>query len=290
MDTSMGAIVADLAEQQAELAALLAPLDDEDWERPSRCDGWMVADVVLHLAQTNEMAVASLEGTFTGFGGPVPEGGVPAAGDIDNAADVGVEAERGQPVEALRARWQASVEAFDRLLRADDPHRRVRWVTGQLSVQTLAATRLAEAWIHTGDVAAAFDITPAPGERLRHVARLAWRTLPYAFAQAGLELAGPVAFELRGPTGAPWDFRPDGEVATVVRGEGSELCLVAARRRHRAADGGARRRRGAPPGPHLRLTCCPRSRRHAALSAGGIRRPGSRRRPAAGPPGPAASG
>ena len=63
---------------------------------------------------------------------------------------------------------------------AADPHLRVTWVTNQLSVETLAATRLSECWIHTGDVAAALGVRLEPTERLRFIARLAWRTLPYA--------------------------------------------------------------------------------------------------------------
>ena len=58
----MKAIVAALAEQQAELSDLLSGLSDTDWQRPSRCDGWTVADVLLHLAQTNELASASAGG------------------------------------------------------------------------------------------------------------------------------------------------------------------------------------------------------------------------------------
>jgi hypothetical protein len=62
------------------------------------------------------------------------------------------------------------------------------------------------------------------------VARLAWRTLPYAFTQAGRQLTGPVAFELRGPSGNDWSFGTDDSPVTVVRGEGIDLCEVAARR------------------------------------------------------------
>ncbi|MGH9032122.1 MAG: maleylpyruvate isomerase family mycothiol-dependent enzyme, partial [Acidimicrobiia bacterium] len=65
---------------------------------------------------------------------------------------------------------------------------------------------------------------------VRHVARLAWRTLPYAFARAGRELTGPVAFVLRGPSGAKWEFVPEDDPLTFMRGDGTELCLVAARR------------------------------------------------------------
>jgi MDMPI C-terminal domain len=54
--------------------------------------------------------------------------------------------------------------------------------------------------------------------------------LPYAYAQAGRTLTGPVAFQLRAPSGAAWDFLPEAEPATTIRGDGAELCQVAARR------------------------------------------------------------
>jgi hypothetical protein len=69
-----------------------------------------------------------------------------------------------------------------------------------------------------------------PTERLRHIARLAWRTLPYAFARAGRTLVGPVALELRSPSGETWEFHPEGDATTVIRGDGAQWCLVAARR------------------------------------------------------------
>ena len=61
-----------LEEQHAELAGLLEGLDDDGWAAPSRCEGWTVADVVLHLAQTDEMALASAEGRLAGTSPPRP--------------------------------------------------------------------------------------------------------------------------------------------------------------------------------------------------------------------------
>ena len=46
-----------VAAQHAELADLLDGRSSADWGAPSRCPGWSVADVVLHLAQTDEMAL-----------------------------------------------------------------------------------------------------------------------------------------------------------------------------------------------------------------------------------------
>jgi uncharacterized protein (TIGR03084 family) len=218
-----------LAEQHAELDAVLDGLDEVGWHRPTRCEGWDVADVVLHLAQTDELALASAHGRFAD-GITVLARGVDGSGTVDDGAAATVAKERGVPIDALHARWQAGAASIRTALAATDPHARVDWVAGRLSVHTLAATRLAECWIHTGDVADAVELILDPADRLEHVARLAWRTLPYAFSKAGRELSGPVAFSLRAPSGAHWDFRGEGAAANVVEGPGIDLCLVAARR------------------------------------------------------------
>jgi hypothetical protein len=73
-------------------------------------------------------------------------------------------------------------------------------------------------------------VKPDRTDRLEHVARLAWRTRPHAFARDGRQLSGPVGFGLRSPSGAALHFIPDTEPATIIEGVGAELFLVAARR------------------------------------------------------------
>lgn len=228
-----------LAAEVEELDDFLGSLTDTDWDRPSPCEGWSVSDVVLHLAQTNEMAVASARGRYDEAVAAVRPG---QAGrevqNVDEGAALAVEVERGQPPDAVLARWRASAGAMRDALAAADPHARVTWVEGRLSVRTLTTTRLAETWIHSGDVMRALAVEPVPTARLWHIARLAWRTLPYAFARAGRQLSAPVAFELTAPGGDDvWRFRPDADAPTVVSGPAAELCLVAARRADPVATG-----------------------------------------------------
>jgi uncharacterized protein (TIGR03084 family) len=222
-------ITAALAAQDEELAGLLTGRSDDDWHRPSPCEGWDVADVVLHVAQTNELAIASLEGAFPAMAERLA-GDETRPGNVDDAADLMVEQERGATAGEIFDRWQRTANRFLELADATDLSQHVTWVAGELSARTLVTTRLSETWIHTNDVADALGVPLAPTERQRHIARLAWRTLPYAFARSGKELTGPVAFDLRGPSGDSWEFTPDDPALTTVTGSGAELCLVAARR------------------------------------------------------------
>lgn len=218
-----------LADQDRELDDLVRDLDAAGLSTPSRCPGWSVADVLLHLAQSNEMAVASVAGRWeAAIESRALRMAAARPADVDELAEVMVAIDRAEP-EVSRARWQASAEAVEGAMAAADPSARVPWVAGLLAARTLATTRLAEAWIHTVDVAVGLDVEVAPTDRLWHIARLAWRTVPYALAQEGLEPAGAVRFALTGPAGDPWTFGPD-DAPTTVRGLATDLCAVAGQR------------------------------------------------------------
>lgn len=221
-------LLADVTAQHAELDSLLAGARAADWSLPSPCAGWDVADVVLHLHQTDELALASLRGELDASIVAVTGADAEA---VDRSAAESVAAARGLAGVEVLGRWRASAAALRAELAGADPHRRVQWVVGTLSVHTLAATRLAECWIHTTDVAAALGVEVPATDRLRSIARLAWRTVPYAFAHAGASAPGPVGFELVGPHGDAWSFGLDADPPTVVRGPALDLCLVAGQRR-----------------------------------------------------------
>lgn len=223
----MEPVLAALAAQQLELADLVAELDATGLERPSRCPGWSVADVLLHLAQTNEMAVASVAGRLDEW--MVEQASqLQPGGGVDDWAGALVDLQRTLPATSRR-RWQASAAAQYEAFAGCDPDARVRWVAGELAARTLATTRLTETWIHTVDVAVALGSPPEPTDRLWHTARLVWRTVPYAMAQAGLTPAGEVAFELEAPDGSTWSFGPD-DASTQVTGRAVDLCTVAGQR------------------------------------------------------------
>jgi uncharacterized protein (TIGR03084 family) len=229
----MDEILAALADQHAQLASLLDPLDEDGFRlsTPS-CEGWTIHDVVLHLAQTDELAIQSARGEWDRESGLAEmfTGGGQVARNVDEMAGAMVDAQRNTTGAEVRARWHASADELRAVLAETEPSKRVHWVAGDMAAQTLATTRLSECWIHTDDVAEALGIELEPTDRLRHIARLAWRTIPYAFARSGRDAPGPVAFELVGPHGDRWEFEPAGPPVTVIRGPAFDLCRVAAQR------------------------------------------------------------
>lgn len=209
---------------------MLDALDATGWKAPTRCEGWDVADVVLHLAQTDEFVIAGCTGEISDATSPFianPDG----LETVDDAAELAVKRERGVPTDELLARWRCASEESRRLLRERPADQRIPWVIGTLPARTLATTRLAESWIHTGDVADAIGAEVIADDRLWHIARLAWRTLPYAFGRSGASLSGPVLLQLTAPSGEPWVFEPDELATTTVTGSAFDWCLLAARRK-----------------------------------------------------------
>ena len=222
-------VVKALADQQAETATLLDGVTIAEAGMATRCIGWSVADVLLHLAQSDEMAIRSLT---DGFGAAAVDNtsGWGGGTSVDESVAAMVERERGVPFEDVLNRWRLAAAALVAILGGMDLSTRVPWVAGNLSARTLANTRLSETWIHTEDIAESLGIDLVPSDRLKLIARLAWRTLPYAFSSSGLTMSGPVAFRLIGPSGERWEFVPDDPELTTISGSAVDLCAVAARR------------------------------------------------------------
>jgi uncharacterized protein (TIGR03084 family) len=213
----------DLGAEQERLEDILGELDEAGWMSPSGAAGWTVTDVVLHLAQSEESVAA------TASGGDLRTGlGQAAGGTVDERIDALVRAERAAP-EVVFGRWQRARRAALDALRAADPDRPLRWVAAPVKPATLATTRLAEHWAHGLDITGPLGREFPDTERLRHVAWLAHRTLPYAMTLAGAQ-PGPVWCQLTAPDGVSvWEFgRP--EAASAISGPAGDFCRVAARR------------------------------------------------------------
>jgi uncharacterized protein (TIGR03084 family) len=217
-------VLDDLAAEQERLEGILGGLDETQWASPSGAAGWTITDVVLHLAQSEESVVATVSGRDLRAGL-----GDRSGGTVDELMAELVRAERGRAPDVVFGRWRRARRAALDALRAADPDRPLHWVAAPVKPATLATTRLAEHWAHGLDITGPFGIEFRDTERLRHVAWLAHRTLPYAMTLAG-EQPARVWCELTAPDGATvWRFGP-ADAESAIAGAAGDFCRVAAQR------------------------------------------------------------
>lgn len=216
----------DLAAEQERLESILAGLDEAQWASASGAAGWTIADVVLHLGQAEELVTAGIEGRDL-RATPGARAGTTAE---ERAAGM-VRAQRQEDASGRVAfgRWRHARLAALAALRGADQDKPVEWVAGPVKPATLATTRLTEHWAHGLDITGPLGIDFPDTGRLRHVAWLAHRTLPYALSLGG-EPPVVVRFELTAPDGSEvWRFGP-GDAGSAISGPAGELCRVAVRR------------------------------------------------------------
>lgn len=216
---TLDAVVTDLGAEYERLGAILDGIDDDRWSTRSAAEGWTLADVVAHLALTEELMIATL-------GSPSSDWNDRTEAMDDVVADAVTDAALSGP--QARDRWRAATTASLAALAAADPDTTVSWAAAPLRPRTLAITRLAEHWAHGLDITEPLGVPLPDTDRLRHIAWLGHATLPYAFGLAGLEPV-PVRCELTGPGGDLWSLGPAGAEARIT-GDAGAFCRVGARR------------------------------------------------------------
>jgi uncharacterized protein (TIGR03084 family) len=216
----VGDLLDDLADEQRSLSEVVASIDADAWLRPTPARGWDVRDTIAHLADTDEMAIA----TATGQAGSINDRAAAAASGEDLTYR-GVLRGRRLAGRAILAWWQSTAAAEIDMFGSIDPRARIPWGIG-MQPPSFVTARLMETWAHGLDVHAALGREPHDTDRLSHIAWLATRSLPYAYGVAGREpSAEPLRVELTLPSGASWSTGPAGATSRIV-GPASEYCRV----------------------------------------------------------------
>jgi uncharacterized protein (TIGR03084 family) len=224
----MRALAADLTAETSDLTGMVSSLDEAGWRAPTPAVGWTIADQVSHLAFFDDAAVQSATDPdgFAAEFAHTAEAGLLSPDDI---------AERYRSLSGADVLiWFAAsrgrlTETFAGL----DPSQRLPWFGPPMSAASSLTARIMETWAHGQDIADALDVTRTATARLRHVAHISVRALPYSFAVRGLAVpAEQVRVELAGPSGESWSWGP-ADAANVVTGPALDFCLLATQRRHR---------------------------------------------------------
>jgi len=205
LDGDPGAIAEPLIRQRDRLARVLADLTDEQWDHPSRCEGWSNRDVVTHLLSTNQFwgfSIAfGLKGEPTRFLATFDPVATPAQ-LVADAPDIST----GELLEQFRASNAALAAQVDGL--DDDGWRATAEAPcGHVAVSTLAHHALWDSLIHERDILLPLGIDPVEEDdetlaSLRYVAALS-----PAFAVSRVEAPGGVL--AIAPTDLDGEFRAE---------------------------------------------------------------------------------
>ncbi len=222
---SMDELISDL---RAETAALEGLLASGSWDTATPADGWTVRDQITHLAWFDDAAVRAATAPED-FRAEVQR---MIADGLDT--DLLVEERRSMPGEEVLAWFGSARGRLIDVLAALDPKARVPWYGPDMGVVSFTTARLMETWAHGQDVADGLGARLEPSDRLRHIAQIGVRALPWSFAVHGRPVPeAPVRVELALPGGRPWTVGPE-DAADVVRGDALDFCLVVTQRRHPA--------------------------------------------------------
>lgn len=244
--TTLDEVLSDLRDETAALDAVLSGLDEAGWSAPTPAEGWDIRDTVGHLADTDDVMFASITGEGLDLMSAAREAGggaEPSPTSVDDFTAWQVARVRELPWNEVHAWWRSATARLHKTLGGLDPSQKYPWGPNRISPLSLCSARLMETWAHSLDVHAAAGVAYTDTDRIRHIAHLGLRALPYALTLEGLPAPGTVRLELTGPSGGAWTLGPD-DAPTVISGAASDWCRVVARRDR---DGAAGRLRGRGP-------------------------------------------
>jgi uncharacterized protein (TIGR03084 family) len=226
----MREILSDLVAEEQSLDQFLQGLHERDWKLPTMAPGWSIHDTISHLAFTEWAAARALDGQ---------DADSVRVADIDEWTSRGVIEGRPKRYQEVIEWWRSGRAAVVDGLSKKLPSDRIEWVLAPMSARAFATLRLMETWAHGLDIkmALAHRFTGEPEDdplldspRLRHVAWLAHRMLPWSFKTAGEEFPeGGIRIELMGPNYARWVYGP-ADAENVIKGVAGEWCRIAVHR------------------------------------------------------------
>ena len=211
----------DFRDESAALAAMLAPLDDADFETPTLFKGWTISQILRHLHVWNIAAGKSLDGeeAFSAFLAQLMDG------------------ERGLSFNAMESRyldglsgvalldaWRGEYEQLADRFAATDPKARLKWVGPDMSAISSITARLMETWSHAQAVYDVLGVERLDDDRIGNIVRLGVNTFGWAFKNRKEEQPGPMPrLRLTAPSGTIWDY---GDGDDLITGSATEFCQV----------------------------------------------------------------
>ncbi|HEX9775295.1 MAG TPA: maleylpyruvate isomerase family mycothiol-dependent enzyme [Actinomycetota bacterium] len=215
--------IADLKAEHDEIDRLLTDLRDEQWSLTTTPEGWDIRDQVSHLADTNEICVDTV------LGGPRPLNEYAKEfSSPDALTESGCERGRAMTPQQVLAWFRDSASGVRAALTECDPGVRINWGLG-MSARMMVTARLMEHWAHHYDIRRALGLGPSISPRLKSIAFLSLRAVPYALGYAQAQQPPGTLRATLTFGDETWELGP-ADADNAVTGDALEFCLLGVRR------------------------------------------------------------
>ena len=199
LDPMIDGLAATVMKQRDRLAATLADLDAEQWATPSRCEGWSVQDVVIHLSSTNQFWAFSVKQGLAGEPTQFLLGFDPVASPAELVAG-----QRGTPPSATLAQFVEGNQALADALAAADSNSSWEVLAeappGHIAIGLVAIHALWDSWVHERDILVPLGLDPVVDDAEMEACLVYAAALGPAFhASTGSTRSGVIALDVTDP-------------------------------------------------------------------------------------------
>ncbi len=211
------------------LHALLAPLTDADWQRPTQFKGWTINDVIAHLHAGNHSADLSLNDAAAHARMKQEWKRTAEAQNLTNLQMTHRWLD-GLNGRALLAEWHAASHRLADDFAVADPRKRVPWAGREMSARSSISARLMETWAHGQEIYDLLSVRRSSTDDIRNIATLGINTFGWTFTNRGTKppLQRP-RVSLLAPSGTTWTWEaepPAGGSVDLIEGSAVEFCQV----------------------------------------------------------------
>jgi len=189
-------IATTVTRQRDRLASTLADLEADQWATPSRCEGWSVQDVLIHLASTNRFWAHSINQGLAGEPTRYLLGFDPVAAPAQLVAA----AHGTAPADTLTEFVQGNQALADALSSVDDWEVLAEAPPGHIAIGLVAIHALWDSWVHERDVVIPLGLEPVVDDAELEACLLYAGALGPSFqASTGSTRRGAIALETTSP-------------------------------------------------------------------------------------------
>ncbi len=220
----------DFREESDALAAILEPLEEQDFQKKTLFKDWTIDDVLGHLHMFNYAADLTLEdgAKFDAFFADIGAAMAKGKSVLETQYDW-LEGASGRALfEAWRDYYQKTAKNYEDV----DPKARLKWAGPDMSARSCITARQMETWAHGQEVFDTLGIERQEADRIKNIAVIGINTFGWTFVNRKMDVPEDKPYvKLTAPSGETWEWN-EPQPRNMVEGSAVDFCRVVTQTRN----------------------------------------------------------